>query len=126
MKIGKLLRSSCLWLLLAPYAIWGLGMASNQAVLMANHDTFPVMVNPVKLAEFLPKNMPIAVGQSQMIDSIHETMTTDTHLNALADIFEFGSIYSVGDFGIMLGNWLNTFAPFVWGFAVIKKLYDKE
>ena len=93
---------------------------------MANHDAFPVMVNPVKLAGFLPDGVVITPGQSQMIDTVHETMTKDTHLNALADIFDLGSIYSIGDFGIILGMWLNTFAPVVWGTLVIKKLYDKE
>jgi hypothetical protein len=126
MDIRKLFRSSLLWILVAPYGIFGLGVASNQAVLMANHDAFPVMVNPVKLAGFLPDGVVITPGQSQMIDTVHETMTKDTHLNALADIFDLGSIYSIGDFGIILGMWLNTFAPVVWGTLVIKKLYDKE
>ena len=127
MNIRKLLRTSFLWILLVPYGIFGLGILSNQVVLQANHDAFPVMVNPVKLAEILPDGTKLLPpGQSQMIDTVHCTMTKDTHLNVLADVFDLGSIYSIGDFGIMLGEWLNTFAPFVWGYAVIKKAYDKE
>jgi len=127
MDIRKLLRSSLLWVLLAPYGIFGLGVASNQLVLIANHDAFPVMVNPVKLAALLPEGVVILPqGQSQMIDEVHETMTPSTHLNILADIFDLGSIYSLGDFGIMLGQWLMSWTPLVWGTLVIKKLYDKE
>ena len=51
-KFLKILRSSFLWILLAPFAVQGIGAASNQAVLIANHDKFPVMVNAVKLDEF--------------------------------------------------------------------------
>jgi hypothetical protein len=127
MDIRKLFRTSLLWVLLAPYGIFGLGVASNQAVLIANHDAFPVMVNPVKLAAILHEDVVILPqGQSQMIDKVHETMTPGTHLNILADIFDLGPIYSIGDFGIIAGQWLMSWTPFVWGTLVIKKLYDKE
>jgi len=53
-------------------------------------------------------------------------MTSKTHLNALADVFDLGSIYSIGDFTLYLGEWLMGFTPFVWGYAVIKKLYEYE
>ncbi len=125
-KIRKFLRSSLLYILVAPYILFGLGVASNQAVLIANHDKFPVMVNPVKLAHMLPDGVTILPRRSQMIDTVHETMTKDTHLNALADIFDMGTIYSIGDFMLQLGEWLMGFTPFVWGYAVIKKLYDRE
>ena len=126
-RLHKLLRSSMLWILLLPYGIFGLGAASNQAVLIKNHDAFPVLVNPVKLGEILPDGVAILPpGQSQMIDTVHETMTKYTHLNFHADVFDLGSIYSIGDFTLYLGEWLMGFTPFVWGYAVIKKLYDRE
>lgn len=123
-KIRQFICKSFLYILLAPWAILGIGVASNQAVLQANHDTFPVLVNSIKLAGILPDGVIITPGQSQAIDEVHVTMTPDTHLNFLADIFDLGNIYSIGDFAIMLGEWLNTFAPFVWGFAVIRKLNE--
>ena len=58
-----------------------------------------------------------------MIDDVHCVMTPDTHLNALADIFDFHSAtYSVGDGLLILGEWLQSFMPFVWMFAVVDKL----
>ena len=126
-KVMKFARSSCLWLLLAGWGFFGLGAASNQAVLIANGDKFPVLVNPVKLAEFLPDGVALLPpGQSQMVDTVHETMTKDTHLNALADIFDMhSSIYSVGDGLLLLGEWLNTWCPFAWFFLICKKIYDE-
>ena len=54
-------------------------------------------------------------------------MTKDTHLNYLADIFDLhDGIYSIGDFLLMLGGWLMTFAPFVWAFEVVNRLRKKE
>ena len=141
-KLRKLLRSSCLWILLAPYAIFGLGVASNQAVLIANGDKFPVMLNARKLDKILnptidadlEKILGIKIVEKPapkpdpdgMIDDTHCQMTSKTHLNALADVFDLGSIYSIGDFTLYLGEWLMTWTPFVWGYAVIKKLYDNE
>ena len=51
-NIKALLQKTALWILLAPIAITFVGVASNQAVLIANHDKFPVMVNSTKLTEF--------------------------------------------------------------------------
>jgi len=138
-KFLKLLRASCLSILLLPYGIFGLGVLSNQAVLIANHDKFPVMLNAKKLAEIrgvseIEKLLGIkvketptpAVDPDGMIDSVHCIMSSKTHLNALADVFDLGSIYSIGDFTLYLGEWLMTWTPFVWGYAVIKKAYDNE
>ena len=143
MNIRKLLRSSCLWILLTPYAIFGFGVASNQAVLIANHDKFPVMLNARKIDKMLssdqeqdlltilgikPKAAPIAKipDPDGMLDDVHCVMTKSTHLNFLADVFDLGSIYSIGDFTLYLGEWLMGWTPFVWGYAVIKKLYEYE
>jgi len=141
-KLRRLFRSSCLWILLAPYAIFGLGVASNQAVLIANGDKFPVMLNARKLDKILnptidadlEKILGIKIVEKPapkpdpdgMIDDTHCQMTSKTHLNALADVFDLGSIYSIGDFTLYLGEWLMTWTPFVWGYAVIRKLYAQE
>ena len=141
-KLRRLFRNSCLWILLAPYAIFGLGVASNQAVLIANGDKFPVMLNARKLDKILnptidadlEKILGIKIVEKPapkpdpdgMIDDTHCQMTSNTHLNALADVFDLGSIYSIGDFTLYLGEWLMTWTPFVWGYAVIKKLYEQE
>ena len=137
-KLRRLFRNSYLWILLAPYAIFGLGVASNQAVLIANGDKFPVMLNARKLDKILnptidadlEKILGIKIVEKPapkpdpdgMIDDTHCQMTSNTHLNALADVFDLGSIYSIGDFTLYLGEWLMTWTPFVWGYAVIKKL----
>jgi hypothetical protein len=154
MDIRKLLRSSLLGILLVPYGIFGLGAASNQLVLIANHDKFPVMENSafakrlqleeaVEVAkleillenaktdtlaiELQSKIYAIKIKEdSGMLDGTHCIMTPATHLNFLADIFDFGSIYSIGDFLIIIGTWIMGWTPFVWGALVIKKLYDKE
>ena len=142
MNLRKLFRSSLLWILLAPYGIFGLGVLSNQAVLWTNHDKFPVMLNARKLNKLLNQDemadlekilgikpkAPIAKTPDPdgMLDDVHCQMTSKTHLNFLADVFDLGSIYSIGDFTLYLGEWLMGFTPFVWGYAVIKKLYEYE
>ena len=126
MKFMNFVRKSMLWILMTPYAILGTGIMSNQVVLQANHDTFPVLVNPIKLAGILPDGVTITPGQSQAIDEVHVTMTSQTHLNFLADVFDLGTIYSIGDFTIMLGEWMLTFTPFIWGALVIRKLTEEK
>jgi hypothetical protein len=117
-------------------------VASNQAVLIANGDKFPVMLNARKLDKILnptidadlEKILGIKIVEKPapkpdpdgMIDDTHCQMTSKTHLNALADVFDLGSIYSIGDFTLYLGEWLMTWTPFVWGYAVIRKLYAQE
>ena len=126
------LRKTALWILLLPVAIYGVGAASNQLVLIANHDTFPVLINQHKIdarnAEIADaiadgaKGIPAPVGPDGMIDDVHCVMTNHTHLNALADVFDIGGIYSIGDFLLYLGQWLGAFCPFIWGYAVTDKL----
>jgi hypothetical protein len=48
--------------------------------------------------------------QGQFLDSVHSVMGPNSHLKAMADIFDLGSIYSIGDFGIILGMY---FFPFL-------------
>ncbi len=131
----KFLRKTYLYLLAVPLLFTFLGAASNQLVLIANHDTFPVMVNDQKLQEmatakaqnvfnlFRPDPAP-KTEDAVMLDEVHCNMTSKTHLNALADIFDMkDAIYSVGDFSLMLGDWLGQFAPAVFLFAVARKLW---
>lgn len=132
------LRKTALWIVLAPLSLIYLGAASNQLVLNANHDTFPVEVNTFTeeilvykmqqewkaATEEVGVDLPLPTG---MIDDTHCIMTKDTHLNFLADVFDLkDGIYSVGDFGVMGGSWLMSFAPFIWAFEVIRRLSKKE
>ena len=138
-KLCSFLRRTYLWVLTVPVLAIVLGAASNQAVLIANHDTFPVMVNQARLQsleakqKFMHSVIEAITGEKQadppagMIDEVHCVMTNKTHLNALADIFDMGgAIYSIGDFSIMFGEWSLGFAPFVFVFAVARKLNEKE
>jgi hypothetical protein len=139
-KLCKLFRASCLWILLGPYVIFGLGAASNQAVLIANHGKFPVMMNARQLDkirhpgdlsniinQLLGENPIPTVANDYMIDDVHCVMTKDTHLNFLADIFnQKDGIYSIGDFVLDLSEWLMGWTPFVWGVTLIGKAYRSE
>jgi hypothetical protein len=119
----KFLRKTALWILLSPIALQVVGAASNQLVLIANRDTFPVNVNAVKLKSHMEDEQPIVlVDGTVMIDDVHCIMSSKTHLNFLADEFDLGNIYSVGDFGIVLGEYLWGFAPLVWGVVIFEKL----
>ena len=143
-KFRKLLRSSLLGILLLPYGLFGLGAASNQAVLIANHDKFPVMMNAYKISlidkqreDFAkiieaitgkpaPEKIPTVADNGGMLDSVHCVMTKDTHLNALADVFDLGSTYSIGDFVLYLGEWMMGWTPWVWATLLISKVYRQE
>ena len=129
------LRKTALWIPLIPIVLFLGGVASNQAVLIANHDRFPVLVNHTKLVNFEAETVETPFGSITvprpaevdddgvvMIDDIHCVMTSDTHLNALADIFDFGGIYSIGDFMLMLGQWLLEYSLVVWLVVVILRL----
>lgn len=91
------------------------GAVSNQLVMVANHDKFPVMLNESARAKFTP-------DENGMIDKKHCVMTSATHLNLLADIFDFHvGWFSIGDGFIAFGEWLQSFCIFVWiGFVTYK------
>ena len=109
-----------LWVLLLPYALTGLGAASNQLVLIANHDKFPVMLNEAARAHFQP-------DANGLIDKEHCVLTNETHLNFLADIFDFHTGWlSIGDLLLMLGDWLSGFCVYVWIVLVVKSLYQRR
>jgi hypothetical protein len=141
----QFLRKTALWILLTPAAIWGAGLLSNQAVLIANHDQFPVMWNSYKVASYVLKIEKTietskdkdAVLQAQFdlealkdggyLDDTHTVMSSETHLNFLGDWIDLReATYSPGDELLYLGGWLANFAPFVWGWEVIGRLRKKE
>ena len=136
----KFLRKTFLWVVLAPLAITWLGAGLNQVVLYANHDTFPVSINPVKLEVFtggelvkdptphLEGGITITLPDGTvMLDPTHCVMTSKTHLNLLADVFDFhDEIESLGDLLINVGGWANGFAVYVWGALVIMSLAKKQ
>jgi Family of unknown function (DUF5317) len=102
------------WVLLLPLGVELAGVVSNQLVLIANSDKFPVMLNTHKMQ---------SADVDGMIDDTHCVMTSETHLNGMADILDFkDAIYSIGDLFIAFGQWLWSFAPFVWGALVLRKL----
>jgi Family of unknown function (DUF5317) len=113
------LRVTMLWIPLLPVMLAVAGAASNQAVLIANHDKFPVMLNDAKLPAMTDKGS--APG---MLDDTHCIMTPATHLNFMADVFDFGpgGINSIGDLLLEFGGWLLPFACLLWGAKVSMRL----
>ena len=100
----KFLRKTSLYILAIPVLLFGLGAASNQVVLQANNDRFPVLINETKVREFNSEKvelgpMSITVVKPAnvdsdgvvMIDDTHCVMTSKTHLNFLADVFDLGN-----------------------------------
>ena len=123
MKINQFLRKTYLWILALPLALTLLGAASNQVVLYANHDTFPVSINAAKSAQFTEDDSVTLKDGTVMLDDTHCIASDKTHLNLLADVLDFRTEYvSVGDLSLELGDWIWGFAPFVWGLAVVRKL----
>lgn len=106
MKLIKFIKDTYLAFLLTPILFLVLGAASNQVVLIANHAKFPVMVNAERAAK---------ADQNEMLDSEHCLMTHSTHLNALADIFQFGNeTWSIGDIFLEAGVDLAPYSATVW------------
>ena len=99
--------------LILPTVLEFLGALSNQLVLIANHGAFPVMATLRWLGD--------APDANGMLDDIHCVMTSATHLNFLADVFNFHSaILSIGDLSLGLGTYLE---PYCYGFALISVFY---
>lgn len=99
--------------------VFGAGL--NQIVLIANHDKFPVMVNHDKT---VTEDSPEGLNPGDMMDHDHVVMSDTDHFRFLSDIFDLGSIYSVGDGFIELGEYLSSFAWFVWIYAICRKIQD--
>jgi hypothetical protein len=113
--------------------IWFLGCASNQLVSIVNGDKFPVLINPIKLAERNVKETPFGVIvrpslPGGMLDYTHCIMTKDTHLNLLGDIFDFdeNGFISIGDMLIFLGLGLSKYAFYLWVFLLVYSVVDKD
>jgi hypothetical protein len=126
-----------LWILLAPYAFILIGAASNQAVLIANNDLFPVRENIARQIDDLSNPEVLAVNQfNQKVNpgspllldlQAHCLMSSKTHLNWLADNFDSngGGIYSIGDLIIIPGEWMLSFSAYVWLAVVLMKLNER-
>lgn len=96
------LRKTFLALVLLPYALTFTGAALNQLVVVANNGKFPVLENPAWIAKDKSEG---SLSDDGMTDNIHCLMTKDTHLNLLADLFNFGEgIYSIGDLMMDAGS----------------------
>ena len=133
-------KRTSLYILAIPVLFTFLGAASNQLVLVANHDSFPVMLNDKKLrdmtkkdeeqfikVQFLAPTPAYEANDVVMLDDVHCNMTSETHLNFLADIFDLkDAIYSIGDFMLMLGEWLGSFTFAIFVFDVARKLRKHE
>jgi hypothetical protein len=138
------LRKTALWILLAPWVIGITGTISNQAVLNANQDRFPVMWNEYKAAqhglhieeaiaeaktpeEKMDATLRLLAFQSGYIDSTHCLMTSKTHLNWLADIIDFHTVtLSIGDILLDTGTDLQGILPYVWATVVLMRLSRRE
>lgn len=117
----KFLAETYLWILLLPVMLIVLGAASNQAAVIANGDVMPVNISPAKI-EVMGGTADFA--GVRYLDPMHSVMTPETHLKALCDIIDVGSIESIGDLAIDFGYWLWNFAPFVWGALLCLKVYS--
>lgn len=110
------IRNTYLWLILLPLGLGALGIAGNQAVLVANHDKFPVMVSESRL-----RNIP--TDEYGMFDKVHCVMNGDTHLNALADWIDLGdATYSPGDLLIEDANALWHYLTVAWVCLTLRRL----
>jgi len=149
------LRKTALWMLLLPLATYSVGVASNQLVLIANHDKFPVIKNSantqrIELTQYLEYQEYLAtvnspdstaddrqaaaqeaatikiMHESGMIDRVHCLMTKQTHLNALAGIFDLhNATHSIGDGLLYLGEWLWSPCLLLWGFVMVGKAHKQ-
>jgi hypothetical protein len=114
--VTNFFRVTMLWVLFVPYVVYYLGAASNQLVLIANRDKFPVMWNARVTAR-------AGADSYGMIDDTHCLMTKETRLNFLGDIIDLHSAwYSIGDGLIYIGEWLEDFSFYVWVALVIQEL----
>lgn len=135
----KWLRKTALWIIAIPALCFCLGYASNQAVLAANHDRFPVMWNEVKTVDYLesvneaaqsgdPKAVGILEGfkHTGMLNDTHELMTSKTHLNFFADWIQDGDdTLSIGDELLSVAEYFWYFL-ITWAVVVVTKLSKKE
>lgn len=135
----KFLRKTALWIVAVPMLCFFLGAASNQAVLVANHDKFPVMVNDAKVNLYRLEEtkaaengdeaaeVALALLEHGYLDDTHCLMTKETRLNFLADWIDWKTAtYSIGDLILGLGEIGMKYSPVVWVVVVFGQLRKKE
>lgn len=147
----KWLKKTALWIVAVPLLTYYLGAGLNQAVLVANHDRFPVMWNSYKALKYefeIVKAAEETCGDGEnanpeicadaqfdlkalqyagYLDDTHVLMSSKTHLNFLADWIDLKSAtYSPGDVLLMLGNLGMEYAPWIWAAVALGKLSRKE
>jgi hypothetical protein len=136
------LKKTALWIVAIPVLCWVLGAASNQVVLVANHDRFPVMVNDYKVTQLAIEMETVANSDSDrapdaalalealqkegFLDHTHVVMTKHTHLNFLADWIGVGGVYSIGDLLLGAGEQGLDPALLIWITVVIGRLRKRE
>jgi hypothetical protein len=141
----KLIQRIPYWYLIAiPLLFTFLGAASNQLVLIANGDRFPVLVNQEQITKSCTPDSktpepdyfsilgpvtrvdPYACSNGgEFLDDTHVIMTDQSHLKILADIFDMhAATYSIGDFLLMLGSWMRDWAGIAWIVLVIRKFLE--
>lgn len=144
----KWLRKTALWIIAVPVLAFALGSVTNEAVLVANHDRFPVMWSEAKCFEHSVKlnkdlmdameagdidaAMMIQIRKAEFaqgyLDETHVLMTSKTHLNWLADWIQVRGegTYSPGDYLLNAGiDGMEVMWP-VWFIVALVKLSKKE
>jgi len=123
------LRKIPYWYLIAvPVLLIGLGAASNQAVLITNHGKFPVLINEAQAEKYCPRDPDITGAAycgngGEFIDGEHTVMNQHSRLKFLSDIFNMKhSIMSIGDFLLVLGEWIWDWSRLAWLVLVVRKL----
>ena len=120
--VKRLLVATMLWIILVPISLIIVGAALNQAAVIANHDSMPVLMSDAR-----GLGAPAIINGKTYLDPRHSVMTEDTRLKVLCDVFDFGDgISSVGDALIDFGGWLWAFAPYTWGALVCLKILSYE
>ena len=144
--LKKLLKVPYWYLIAIPLLSIALGTVSNQVVLWANFDKFPVMSNNEKIHQSCqtpdrpkaPKKDAPSILKPQpakdsdlcrnggiFLDDTHVIMTKDSKLKFLADIWDFHEVtYSIGDFFLMFAEWMLSWAPLAWLVLVIRKFIE--
>ena len=127
----QFVRQTYAWVLAVPLLCLVLGFASNQAVLWANGDRFPVVVNPaiaLRIVSQKDRRAVAVVLATGMLDNVHCVMTPATRLNFLADWIDLKTAWvSPGDLLLWGYEWMWRYAPTVWlalVLARLKELYD--
>jgi hypothetical protein len=144
-------KRTSLYILALPALAFALGLLSNQAVLIANHDKFPVMYNEYKVNAYRmdlerelancqapdadattdtpavdpcdPIQFQIEALKFGYLDDTHVIMTSKTHLNFLADWIDLKeATYSIGDGLLELGEWGFGFILPLFIFDAVRKL----